>query len=105
MSHRLKTARQRVQTGDNRSFEGASNIEAYTLVKNDSERVPEGSLTCSSPVCEVRFEQTGTKMEPRKYCCDRCRLDAWHLREASKLLENETDERALAILRRLSFQA
>ena len=70
------------------------------LAKSDSERIPEGSLTCSSAVCEVKYEQTGVaRLEPRKYCCERCRLDAWHLREASKLLERLSDERVLEIVR------
>jgi hypothetical protein len=95
-----KTARHRIQIGDNPTFKGGVIIEAYTLGKNDSERVSEESLTCQSPVCKVKFEQTGVvRLEPRKYCCDRCRLDAWHLREAAKLLENETDQRVIEILR------
>jgi hypothetical protein len=44
---------------------------------------PEGLLTCESPVCEVQFEQTGiVRMEPRRYCSDGCRQDAWILRRA-----------------------
>lgn len=106
MSHRLKTSRRRVQTGgDKQGFEGASNIEALTLVKNDSERVSEESVTCSSPVCEVRFEQTGIeRLEPRQYCGKECRMDAWAIRRTAKLLADVSDKRVLEILRRLSFQ-
>jgi hypothetical protein len=61
----------------------------------------EESPTCSSPVCEVKFEQTGiVRLEPRKYCCERCRVDAWHLREAAKLMEKVSDKRMIQILRR-----
>jgi hypothetical protein len=100
MSHKLKTPRTRVQTEDNPTLQGGVIIEAYTLGKIDSERVSERSLTCQSPVCKDQFEQTGVmRLEPRKYCRDQCRLDAWHLREAARLLENETDQRVIEILR------
>jgi hypothetical protein len=95
-----KTTRHRIQIGDNPTFKGGVIIEAYTLGKNDSDRVSEESRTCQSPVCKEKFEQTGlVRLEPRKYCRDQCRLDAWHLREAARLLENETDQRVLEILR------
>lgn len=96
----MKTARHRIQIGDNPTFKGGVIIEASTLGKNDPERVSEESLTCQSPVCKEKFEQTGVvRLEPRKYCRDQCRLDAWHLREASRLLKNETDQRVLEIMR------
>jgi hypothetical protein len=58
------------------------NAWQITKLKDMSDR----SLKCSSPVCEARFEQTGIlRMEPRKYCCEGCRMDAWALRRVGKL--------------------
>jgi hypothetical protein len=105
MSHRIsaQTAKAMLQQPISRENDVEGLPEAFTLAKNDSGGVPEEFLTCSSPVCDVRFEQTGiVRMEPRKYCCDRCRLDAWHLREVAKLLEGFTDDEALRILKFLS---
>ena len=43
----------------------------------------EALLTCESPVCDARFEQTGmVRMEPRRFCNDQCRMDAWILKRA-----------------------
>lgn len=42
----------------------------------------------------ARFEQTGiVRMEPRKYCSDRCRQDAWVLRRVAALLASLSDGR------------
>jgi hypothetical protein len=80
--------------------EGRSSfLEALTLARNDSERVPEGSLTCGSPVCDVRFKQTGMEMSPKRFCSDRCRLDTWMITHVSKLLAGLSDERKLEVLR------
>jgi hypothetical protein len=74
--------------------------EALTLVRNDSGEVIGGSLSCQSPVSIVRFEQTGVmRLEPRKYCCDQCRQDAWGIKRAAKLLEGLSDTEVLRILR------
>lgn len=48
----------------------------------------EGLTTCSSPLCDVQFEQTGImRLEPRKFCSAECRQDAWILRRAKALLD------------------
>jgi len=39
------------------------------------------------------------RLEPRKYCCDQCRQDAWVIKRAAKLLEGFTDAEAIKILR------
>ena len=57
-------------------------------------------LICESPLCDVRFEQTGLEIEPRRFCCGDCRQQASLIRRVRKLLENETDERVLEILRK-----
>jgi hypothetical protein len=73
MSHKLQSRSVKAMVGQPRGrkteLEGLP--EAFKLGGNDSE----GLLTCESPVCDARFEQTGmVRMEPRKYCCDRrCR--------------------------------
>jgi hypothetical protein len=62
--------------------------------------IPEGLASCQSPFCDVRFEQTGMKVKPRRYCCDECKLDVWAIRRTAKLLEGLSDEEALKIVRR-----
>ena len=54
---------------------------------------------CESPICEVRLENTISRGEPKKYCNERCRLDAWHLREVAKLLEGKNDQEKLDVLK------
>ena len=38
-------------------------------------------------------------ISPKRFCCDECKMDAWIIKRAAKLLEGLTDERALKILR------
>jgi len=59
----------------------------------------EGAVKCSSPVCADDVKPSRHGGDPKKYCCERCRLDAWHLREAAKLLEGLSDEKKLEVLR------
>jgi hypothetical protein len=47
----------------------------------------------------VEFEQTGMAIEPRKFCSNECRMNAWIIKRAVKRLEGLSDEKALAILR------
>jgi hypothetical protein len=56
-------------------------------------------IVCASPICSVRFEQTGLKIEPKRYCSDQCRQQASIIRRAAKLLEKVSDREALKILR------
>ena len=60
---------------------------------------PEGLANCRSPFCDVRFEQTGMKIKPRRYCCDGCKLDLWAIRRVAKLIAELSDEQALKIMR------
>ena len=88
MSRRLtdRIARDRGDIGKSIADSIGENIEALTLGKNDSERVSESTLTCQSPACKDRFEQTGiVRLEPRKYCGKDCRMDAWAIRRTAKL--------------------
>lgn len=78
---------------------GSFDIEAFTLSRTQEKGIPEGLLTCESPVCNMRFDQTGIRrLEPRRFCSDRCRQDAWILRRAAGLLQGLSDERVLKIL-------
>jgi hypothetical protein len=66
---------------------------------NATNGIPEGLATCESPVCDVRFEQTGMKIKPKRFCCDGCKMDAWVIKRAAKLFGPLSDERALEVLR------
>ena len=54
---------------------------------------------CASPTCEVKFEPSGLAMEPKRYCCDACKMDVYALRRVRKLLEGLSDQRVLEIVR------
>src|SRR5262245_38366949 len=41
---------------------------------------------CESPLCSVRFPQTGLQIEPRRFCSGRCRQQASIIRRAAALL-------------------
>lgn len=60
--------------------------------------IPEGLASCESPVCDVRFKQSGT-VRPRRYCCDGCKMDVWAIRRASKLFEGLSDSEVIVIVR------
>src|SRR4030095_13570327 len=93
----VKPARQGVETGDNSSFEGASILDSVHAV--GSSKLTGSEPICESPLCDVSFPQTGLEIEPRRFCSSDCRQHASLIRRVRKLLENETDERALEILR------
>jgi hypothetical protein len=97
MSHRLKTARHRVQTGKNSNFEGGENIDSLQALES---HVLTDSLTlCENPLCAERFSEGGMPQSKKRFCNDACLQTASILRRAGKLLENETDERVIEILR------
>jgi hypothetical protein len=102
MSHRIsaETVKAMLQQPGSRENGVDGLPEAFTLSGMNKQGMSETLLTCESPVCDVRFEQTGmVRMEPRRFCNDRCRMDAWILKRAAKLLEGLTDDDALRILR------
>jgi hypothetical protein len=41
---------------------------------------------CASPLCDVRFPQTGLAIKPRRFCSDECRQQASIIRRAATLL-------------------
>jgi hypothetical protein len=82
-------------------IEGSSSIPQAFKIEVVVSLKGEADLTdvCGSPLCTVRFEQTGTAMQPRRFCSDTCRQDAWIIKRAAALLEGLNDERVLEILR------
>lgn len=56
------------------------------------------SLTdCASPLCDVRFQQTGLAMKPRRFCSDECKQHASIIRRAMSLLATLGEERACEV--------
>jgi hypothetical protein len=95
MSHR--TARHRIEIGDNPTLKGGVIIATVHAVET---AFLKGSVeVCESPLCEVSFPQAGLEIEPKRFCSGKCRQQASLIRRVSRLLENETDERVLEILR------
>jgi hypothetical protein len=70
-------------------------------ILQDVERASlKGSETvCESPLCDVSFPESGLACKPKRFCSHDCAQQASLIRRVRKLLENETDERALEILR------
>jgi hypothetical protein len=62
-------------------------------------------VSCESPLCDVRFPQTGLKMEPRRFCSDSCRQAASLIRRVSALLVPLGKEKAWEALKRVHAQA
>lgn len=52
-----------------------------TASSTDSEQV------CESPLCDIRFPQTGLAIEPRRFCSSKCRQQTSILRRAANLLQ------------------
>jgi hypothetical protein len=59
----------------------------------------DSETVCESPLCNVRFEQTGLAISPRRFCCDRCKQETSVIRRVRNLLDGLSDERVLEILR------
>jgi hypothetical protein len=101
MSHDLseRTARARTERAPTETWprsDRSLNTDTVNAVESASLK---DSGTCESPVCSVRFDQTGMAINPRRFCCDQCKMDAWTIRRVAKLLENATDERLIEIMR------
>ena len=74
-------------------------MQAFKLDTTQENGIPEGQAICQSPLCDVHFEQTGMKMEPRRFCSDSCRMDAWIIRRAARLLEGLSDAEIIEALK------
>jgi len=100
--------RQQFSSGK-RSFGQGKGVERHrkgfsslTMDSGDKSSIPDGLAACEGPFCSVRFEPSGMKIKPKRYCCGECKMDAWALRRSAKLLTNLSDAEALKILRRAS---
>jgi hypothetical protein len=94
MSHKLKTRRDRVIEPESFARNQTLNTEPCTTSSGHSER-------CQNPLCGNQVEplENGWRRTERRSCCEECRQAASLIRRVRKLLENETDERVLEILR------
>ena len=92
-----QTVKSMVQTGDCEGFDRSSILDSVHAV--ETVEMTGSETVCESPVCDVRFPQTGLKMEPRRFCCGTCRQQASLIRRVAKLLEGLTDDEALRVLR------
>jgi hypothetical protein len=54
----------------------------------------DSEVSCESPLCDVRFRQTGLKMEPRRFCSDKCKQQASLIRRVAALLVPRGKEKA-----------
>ena len=54
---------------------------------------------CESPLCDNRFPQTGLRIEPRRFCSDRCRQQASLIRRVGALISDLPEEEIIRILR------
>jgi hypothetical protein len=97
MSRRLDTVRTRVESPIPKGEEVRADIDTVHTV--ETAELTASETVCESPICNVSFPPSGLEIEPRRFCSGDCRQHASLIRRVRKLLENETDERALAILR------
>jgi hypothetical protein len=54
--------------------------------------------SCANPLCESSFTASGTPMQKRRFCSDRCRMDHWVLVRAGKLIIRLGEEQAWQVL-------
>jgi len=52
----------------------------------------DSETVCESPLCDNRFQQTGLKIEPRRFCSDQCRQQASLIRRVGALLNDLPDQ-------------
>jgi hypothetical protein len=67
--------------------------------RNETNGVHEKLATCESPLCDVRFPQTGMKIRPRRFCSDQCKMDLWAIKRVQKLVEGLPDATVIEILK------
>jgi hypothetical protein len=99
MSRRIdrQSVKSMVQTGDSSGFDRSSILGTVHGV--EAMEITDSEAVCESPLCDVRFPQTGLRIEPRRFCCDECRQQASLIRRVAALLEGLTDDEALRVLR------
>jgi hypothetical protein len=62
-------------------------------------KTTDSETVCESPICDGSFPKSGMAISPKRFCRDECKMNAWILKRASKLLEGLTDEEKLKVLR------
>ncbi len=65
----------------------------------ESTLLADSGIVCASPICSVRFERSGLKIEPKLYCSGACRQQASILGRAAKLLGVSSGEELASIVR------
>jgi hypothetical protein len=60
----------------------------------------DSETVCENPLCDVRFQQTGLAISPKRFCCDECKQQASLIRRVAALLAGLEDSRVLEILGR-----
>jgi hypothetical protein len=74
------------------------NVATVHAVEIASSLDPE--MVCENPLCDVRFQQTGLAISPKRFCCDECKQEASLIRRVAALLAGLEDSRVLEILGR-----
>jgi hypothetical protein len=97
MSRRLDTVRTRAENPIRKGEGVRADIDSVHAV--GSSKLTGSETVCESPICDVSFPQSGLEIEPRRFCSGDCRQQASLIRRVAKLLENETDERVIEIIR------
>ena len=46
----------------------------------------DSETVCENPLCDVRFQQTGLAISPKRFCCDECKQQASIIKRAARLL-------------------
>jgi hypothetical protein len=57
-------------------------------------------MKCQSPVCRETFEESGIRCQPKRFCCDQCKLDVNAIRRTAKILADLPDKKVIEIIRR-----
>ena len=100
MSHKLhaQTVKTRVRQGVSEGFERSSFLDSVHTV--ETMKIESSEPVCESPLCDVRFSQTGLAISPKRFCCDECKQQASLIRRVAALLAGLEDSRVLEILGR-----
>jgi len=99
MSHNLqgKSLRSEFTLGLPISSERSCDTDTVNAVESDLRN--DSKTVCDSPVCSVRFDQTGMAISPKRFCGNACKMDVWAIKRVSRLFEDLTDDEALRIIR------
>jgi hypothetical protein len=54
---------------------------------------------CANPLCHSEFDQTGTRMQPRRYCSDSCKFTAWLIKRMREITADMSDADTIKLIR------